>query len=157
MVQWRILRHARWAVAVLAVGVVTAALPGGAVAERDAGTEPAAAALVEVFVADRAALDRLIDSGADLAEKFIETDAGITVYAVVTPDEAQALREQGFLIGRTLETEANWAAAVAEREAKIQAKRRGQTYETLAVSPTGAVKLLRADYFHELAGAVPFR
>jgi hypothetical protein len=150
--QRSMLQYARWAVAAVAVGLVVTALPRGAVAERDAGTEPEGSALVEVFVADRAALDRLIDTGVDLAEKVVQTDAGIAVYAVVTPGEAQQLREQGFVIGRTLETEANWAAAVAEREAKIRAKRQGQTYQTLAVSPTGAVKLLRADYFTSSQG-----
>jgi hypothetical protein len=146
------LQYARWTVAAVAVGLVVTALPRGAGAERDPNSEPPPAALVEVHVADRAALDRLIDTGADLAEKIIQSDAGITAYAVVTADEAQELREMGFLIGRTLETEANWAAAIAEREATIRAKRQGQNFQTLAVSPTGAVKLLRADYFTSSQG-----
>lgn len=147
-----IFEYARWTVAVVALGLVVAAISNGAVAEPEADAEPEAAALVEVHLADRAALDRLITTGTDLAEKVAANDAGITVYAVLTPSQAQDLRQQGFTIGRTVETEANWAAAVAEREATIQAKRRGEGYQTLAVSPNGAVKLLRADYFTSSQG-----
>ena len=147
-----ILQHARWAVVVAALGLVVATIPTGAVAEPEPSAEPEPAALVEVHLDGRAALDRLVATGADLAEKVAESESGTTVYAVLTPSEAQDLRAQGFTIGRTVETEANWAAAVAEREATIQAKRRGEGYQTLAVSPGGAVRLLRADYFTSSQG-----
>jgi len=139
--KWR-----RLAAAVAAVGLAVALLPTGAGAEDEQSTE-SGPALVEVFVADRAGLDRLVATGTDLAEKVVSNGPGLTAYAVVTPQQADELRQQGFTIGRTLETEANWAAAVAERDATIRAKRQGQSYQTLAVSPNGAVRLLRADYF----------
>jgi hypothetical protein len=140
-------QYSRWMVALTAVGLTLATLPTGAVAEREPDPELESPALVEVFLDDRTGLDRLVATGTDLAEKIEPNGSGITAYAVVTPSQAQSLRAQGFTLGRTLETEANWAAAVAERNATIAAKRRGQSVQTLAVSPNGAVKLLRADYF----------
>ncbi|MDQ7905797.1 M14 family metallopeptidase [Phytohabitans sp. ZYX-F-186] len=115
--------------------------------ERFAGEE---ASVVEVTVADRDALDRLVATGVDLDHHVSHTQAGIVVHAVVTPNEVEGLRALGYSVGSTLFDPADSDDRIAEREATIAEHRaENQAFSaSLATSPTASdVKIVRADYY----------
>ena len=131
---------------------VTAAPPAGpdtgqVVLERFPDEE---ASVLEVTVASRDELDRLVATGVDLDHHVSQTPAGIVVHAVVTPNEAGALRAAGYRVGPTLFDPADSGDRIAEREATIaEHKAENQAFTaTLAQDEAASdVKIIRADYY----------
>ena len=117
------------------------------------------ASVVEVHVADRAELDRLIATGVDLDHQVHETDDGIGVHAVITPNEAKTLESMGFDVGEVLYDEETAAERIAEREATIQAHiAENEAFEAAAYDSTSPevsdVKIIRADYYTSFGNQV---
>ena len=140
--------NTRWFAWLLALALATSMFASGASAQTDEPLqeEPERAALVEVHVADRTELDRLVATGADLISAVEETSDGYTLSAVLTPSQEAELRSQGFSVGDTVQTQEDVDALRAERSRALQSKS-GLSVQTLAESETGALKVLRADYF----------
>ncbi|WP_182525188.1 M14 family zinc carboxypeptidase [Nocardioides dongkuii] len=167
------LRRRRWAARGLAltcsVALVSAALavaespsvtaaPGnpGVVLDRHSDEE---AMVVEVLLADTAEMDRLVATGVDLEHGVEQTDAGITVRAVVTDSEIEALTEAGYEFGEVLFTSEDSARALAEREWTIAAdkaeNRKAARGATVGIRPLPGstpadqsdVRIIRADYY----------
>ena len=137
------------ALAVLA-GTVTA---GGAAAGVDLGaTAGEGTSVVEIRVAGRDELDRLVGTGVDLDHGAQATENGIEVRAVVTPSEAATLQSLGFAVGETLSTPADTAAVLAEREQTLEANAaENEAFAAAAYDETNPdvsdVKIVRADYY----------
>ncbi|KXK59215.1 zinc carboxypeptidase [Micromonospora rosaria] len=108
------------------------------------------ASVVEVTVADRTELDKLVATGVDLDHHVSQTEAGIVVHAVVTPTEVQALKLQGYNVGKTLYDSEDTDDRIAEREAIIaehQAENRAFTADLIQSAAVSDVKIVRADYY----------
>ncbi|BCB78867.1 M14 family zinc carboxypeptidase [Phytohabitans flavus] len=123
--------------------------PGGApaVLERFAGEE---ASVVEVTVADRDELDKLVATGVDLDHHVSQTDAGIVVHAVITPNEVDGLKALGYRVGPTLFDPADSEGRIAEREATIAEHKAENQAFTATIATNAAVsdvKIVRADYY----------
>jgi Zinc carboxypeptidase/Chitobiase/beta-hexosaminidase C-terminal domain len=122
-------------------------VPGGPAAR------PEPHAIVEVVVDDRAELDRLVGTGVDLTE-HIEAENGSTVtQAVVTPSEEADLRESGFEIGRTVQSQSDTNAVLRERDRAISRLERAERRTARLAAPAAAtdeVRIARADYFTSL-------
>ncbi|MFY1632121.1 M14 family metallopeptidase [Solwaraspora sp. WMMB335] len=115
--------------------------------ERIAGEDTS---VVEVVLADRDALDALVDTGVDLDHHVSQTTAGIVVHAVVTPNEIEGLRAFGFQIGRTLYDADDAVDRIAEREATIAghvAANQAFTASLARSASTADVRIIRADYY----------
>ena len=132
----------------LALALATSMFASGASAQTDEPLqeEPERAALVEVHVADRTELDRLVATGADLISAVEETSDGYTLSAVLTPSQEAELRSQGFSVGDIVQTQEDVDDLRSERSQALQSMS-GISFQTLAESETGALKVLRADYF----------
>ena len=137
----------------LALALAASMLAPGAAAQTDEGLQenPEPAALVEIHVADQTQLDRLVATGADLTADVEETADGYTITAVLTPSQEAELRAQGFAVGDTLQSQEDIDALRSERAQTLQSKS-SLTFQTLAESETGALKVLRADYFEGAEG-----
>ncbi|MEJ3746924.1 M14 family metallopeptidase [Actinomycetes bacterium KLBMP 9797] len=108
------------------------------------------ASVVEVTVADRGEIDKLVATGVDLDHHVSRTEAGIVVHAVATPNEVDGLKALGYRVGRTLFAPEDSAARIAERDATIaDHKVENQAFAArLARSTTASdVKIIRADYY----------
>ncbi|WP_210418421.1 M14 family zinc carboxypeptidase [Agromyces intestinalis] len=106
--------------------------------------------VVEVTVADRTELDRLVATGVDLDHGVdVNEDGTFTVDAIVTPSEVEALEARGFSIGGVLYTEQDTEARIAEREAvRSEAIEQLQTFQAeVADDGVSDVEILRADYY----------
>jgi hypothetical protein len=113
--------------------------------------------VVEVHVADRDELDRLVATGVDLDHQVHELDDGIEVHAVVTPSEVDALEAMGFETGQVVFSAADMAAAVDEREATIaEHVAENEQFAAQAYDETNPdisdVKIIRADYYTTQTG-----
>ncbi|WFE28121.1 M14 family metallopeptidase [Solwaraspora sp. WMMD791] len=125
-----------------------------AVLERFAGEQ---ADVVEVMVADRDELDRLVATGVDLDHHVSQTSAGIVVHAVVTPSELAGLRELGYRIGATLHDADDTEARIAERAATIAGHRANNQAFTADIqqdADVADVRIIRADYYTSGANQV---
>ncbi|HSC92580.1 MAG TPA: M14 family metallopeptidase [Gaiellaceae bacterium] len=133
----------------LVCALVPVATPAAA-----AEDEPGGDAVVEVILDDRAALDRLVASGADLTHELATRDGAIVAQVVVDADGLQALRDDGYRIGRTLWTQADTDAVLAERAATIAAKRQqsraAASRSFLAGADEDTLTLLRSDTYTNL-------
>jgi Zinc carboxypeptidase/Chitobiase/beta-hexosaminidase C-terminal domain len=127
--------------------LVPLAAPAAAAEDELAGD-----AVVEVILADRAALDGLVASGADLTHELATRDGSIVAQVVVDAEQLAELRADGYRIGRTLWTEADTEAVIAEREAAIAAKRQGSApaRSFAAAADVDTLVVLRSDYFTSL-------
>jgi hypothetical protein len=108
------------------------------------------ASVVEVTVADRDELDKLVATGVDLDHHVSHTDAGIVVHAVVTPNEIDGLRALGYRVGKTLFDPGDSGDRIAEREATIAEHKAENQAFTASLARSAAVsdvKIVRADYF----------
>ena len=116
--------------------------------------------VVEVHLAGKKDVDRLIATGIDLTHEIESHGDGIDAQVVATPREIARLRAMGFEIGDVLWTEADWRTVLAERAATIRDKKRAarafgvETSEyarpgrsALAFQETDEVKIIRADYY----------
>ncbi|WP_127479357.1 M14 family metallopeptidase [Nocardioides pantholopis] len=167
------LRRRRWAGRGLAltcsVALVSAAL---AVAESPSVTAAPAtpgvvldrqpdeeAMVVEVLLSDTAEMDRLVATGVDLEHGVEQTEAGITVRAVVTDSEIEALTRAGYTFGEVLFTSADSARALTEREWAVTADKAANRSlakgATVGARPlpgstpadSSDVRIIRADYY----------
>lgn len=130
-------------------------------------------ALVEFHLPNRGAIDGLVGLGADLAEYVREnSDGSVTVNIFVTPDERAYLESLGYASGITIEDRSTWEAALAERQAVIDAENRAANVASEGISATplsalnkffgiesgpvfdlgGEVTIMRVDYFTNYAG-----
>ncbi|HEU4450867.1 MAG TPA: M14 family zinc carboxypeptidase [Gaiellaceae bacterium] len=132
--------------AVLAAGLLAVSAAGAQGGEADENS-----GVVEVVLADRAELDRLVEAGFDLDHSIKHTDDGIVVNAVVTPSERQELERLGFTLGRTVQSAADLDEVLAERNAVKAAKARSAGLQLqLLEAETENLKVLRADWFTSL-------
>jgi hypothetical protein len=123
------------------------AVPGGAAA----AVEPRS--VVEVVVANRAELDRLIATGVDVTEHVERAPAGVVTQVVVTAAEQAGLAAQGFDIGQTVQTQAETNVLLRERARAIARLHRIEDRTAdlaTAQQQTDEVRIARADYFTSL-------
>ncbi len=135
--------------ATVAVGTASGEVPGGAAAE------PEPQSVVEIVLADRDELDRLIATGVDLTEHVELEPDRIVAEAVVTPSEQAALRAGGFAIGATTHTQAATDAVLRERAesiARLERREARTAASAPAATATDEVRIARADYFTSLGG-----
>jgi hypothetical protein len=130
--------------------LVGAGLLAGAPAASDDGSD--GSVVIEVVLDDRAALDRLVDSGADLAHELDFRDGRIVAQVVTDPAGIAALETDGYTLGQTLWSEAVTDARIAERDATIArlkagARKPAAFRETFAALNTDVLTVLRVDYF----------
>jgi hypothetical protein len=136
--------------ALLATGATSTTTSGPVDLGRVAGE---GTSVVEVHLADRDELDRLVATGVDLEHGAHATeDGGVEVRAVVSPNEAATLKALGFDLGAVVFTEADSERAVAEREATIAAHvAENEAFAALAYDQTNPdvsdVRIIRADYY----------
>ena len=132
--------------------VLLVALAIGLLAVTGAGAHGSGgSSVVEVVVADRAELDRLVEAGFDLDHQVKYTDDGIVVNAVVTASEQAQLEKLGFTLGATLFSAEQLDEVLAERNAvkATMARSAGLQAQTTGVEQTENpnLKVLRADWF----------
>ena len=93
------------------------------------------AAVIEVELADRDEVDRLVETGVDLTHEIHVHGSHIDAQVVVTPSEAADLRAQGFELGKVLWTEADSRAVLAQRREVIRENR--QEARAFGIDATG--------------------
>ncbi|HEX6232464.1 MAG TPA: M14 family zinc carboxypeptidase [Jiangellaceae bacterium] len=146
--------------AVAGAGLYSAGLPASSTDVINT-LEPSAdeqTSVVEVHVADRDELDKLVATGVDLDHQVHELEDGIEVHAVVTPSEVEALEAMGFETGDVVLSPADTEAALAERDATIAAHvAENEQFAASAYDETNPdvsdVKIVRADYYTTQTGA----
>jgi hypothetical protein len=153
----------------------TLAVAGGAAADTPGTGHPMAENLVEIKVADRAAIDRLMADadgiGAEFNDHYLrENDDDGTLTVQVLGDDAQieALRAMGYEILRTIEDEDTYWERIAERVRAIEAERNavataesgrsaslnrfGLRAGVAALALDSEITINRVDYFQNYAG-----
>ncbi|MDH2430836.1 M14 family zinc carboxypeptidase [Sphaerisporangium sp. TRM90804] len=108
--------------------------------DRQSSTARDGVALLRVVVPDQNGVDRLNSMGVDLAEYTKPVDGGIEVHAVLSPREAQTLRDQGFKVGEAISTPADATRNQAERRSAIESAEEAEA-EPDTLTP------LRAEWF----------
>ncbi|TDC49725.1 hypothetical protein E1212_17320 [Jiangella ureilytica] len=103
--------------------------------------------IVPITVDDRTALDQLVATGVDLAEKVDETDDGLRVEAIVTPSEQQWLTDAGFAVGEPVLTEEDFAELQAEREDTVA---ESEVAEEAALDVGDDLRVQRAAWFENI-------
>jgi hypothetical protein len=106
--------------------------------------------VVEVLVPDRAALDELAATGADLDHGVTERNGKLVVQVVGDDETFDLLRAQGYEIGNELLSESTSRARVAERARAIKAKKAEAAAQD--VSAAEGVKILNAVWFTSTGG-----
>ncbi|WP_219996191.1 M14 family zinc carboxypeptidase [Nocardioides humi] len=133
-------------------GTSTAAVPRTQAAQDDTVLDRGydeVPAVVEIVVPGTAELDRLVATGVDLDHGVHQDEHGLGVHAIVTPSEVEQLKGLGFEVGETLQTVEDTEAALAERDATVQANAEAaEAFDEEATDPdVSDVKILRADYY----------
>ncbi|MTB86983.1 Ig-like domain repeat protein [Aeromicrobium senzhongii] len=130
------------------VPVASAAPPGPAAVslERLPDEVPS---VVSITVPGTAELDRLVATGVDLDHGVEQRPGGLEVRAIITGNEAKALRTAGFETGETLYTQQDTDAALDQRDATIRAaKAANAAFVDEATHPdVSDVKITRAEYY----------
>jgi hypothetical protein len=162
---------------VLAVfaAVAVFALAGGAAADSSRGAQPLAENLVEIKVADRAAIEDLMADaesvGAEFNDHYLrqnEDDGTVTVQVLGDDDQIAALHDMGYEILGTIEDEEAYWDRIAERLRAIEAERKADRYAKTGIAPdfnafglragiaattvTSEITVNRVDYFQNYAG-----
>ncbi|MCC5580364.1 chitobiase/beta-hexosaminidase C-terminal domain-containing protein [Microtetraspora sp. AC03309] len=117
--------------------------PGEVVPDRQSTTAQNGVALMRIVVPDQADVDRLNAMGVDLAEYKKPLDNGIEVHAVLSPEEAQSLRDQGFDVQGAISDQTDYAENQVERSQAMRSAA-AATAETDTLTP------LRAEWFTSL-------
>jgi Ca2+-binding RTX toxin-like protein len=102
-------------------------------------------ALVEIHLANREAIDGLLEMGVDLAEyRRDNPDGTVTVNAVVTPTERTFLTSLGYRFGATIEDRSTWEARTKERNEAIEAEQNSHAIaeDGLEANVTGIIPTL---------------
>ncbi|MFJ2033784.1 M14 family zinc carboxypeptidase [Streptosporangium sp. NPDC087985] len=142
------------AVLVLPIVLVLSALPvladpspppSEVTSDRQSSTTQNGVALVRLVVPDQGGIDRLNSLGVDLAEYRKPVDGGIELHAVLSPREAQKLRDLGFDVRDVISDQADLAQNLAEREAAL-------AVQTEAAAVVDTLTPLRAEWFTSLGG-----
>ncbi|GLW09209.1 hypothetical protein Misp01_43380 [Microtetraspora sp. NBRC 13810] len=94
--------------------------PAEVVPDRQPSVAQDGVGLLRVIVPDQAALDRLNALGVDLAEYKKPLDNGIEVHAVLSPQEAEDLRGQGFDVRGPISDQSDFAANQAQRNQALR-------------------------------------
>jgi hypothetical protein len=113
------------------------------VPDRQPSTDQNGVALLRIVVPDQDAVDRLNSMGVDLAEYKKPLDNGIEVHAVLSPQEAQDLRDQGFDVRGAISDQSDYAQNQAERKSAIMSAEAAED-ERDTLTP------LRAEWFTSL-------
>jgi hypothetical protein len=122
-----------------------APLTSEVVPDRQPSTEQNGVALLRIVVPDQTGIDQLNSMGVDLAEYKKPVDDGIEVHAVLSPQEAQNLRDLGIDVREAISDQTDFAANTAERRsALVEAKEAAAEVDKLTV--------LRAEWFTSLDG-----
>jgi hypothetical protein len=160
-------------ISVALVCLAMVALTGGAAAGQEAG--PIAENLIEIKVADRAAIDELkayVDSiGAEFNDHYLrenDDDGTLTVQVLGDDDQVAAIRARGYEILGTIEDEEAYWARITERVQAMEAEQRAteaaETGETPDLNRFGLraglaaaavdeeITINRVDYFQNYAG-----
>ncbi|GAB1823463.1 M14 family zinc carboxypeptidase [Herbidospora sp. RD11066] len=103
-------------------------------------------ALIRIVVPDQAAVDRLNDLGVDLAEYKKPVDGGLEVHAVLSPEEAQQLRDLGYNLVGTIADASDAAANTTQRR---QALARIAAAEA---ADSDKLTVLRSEWFTNTGG-----
>jgi hypothetical protein len=114
--------------------------PSSVVPDHQSSTAKDGVALLRVVVPDEAGVDQLNSMGIDLAEYKKPLDNGIEVHAVLSPKEANDLREQGFDVRGPISDPSDVAANQAERQSAIRSA-------DAAEAQTDTLTPLRAEWF----------
>jgi zinc carboxypeptidase/PA domain-containing protein/chitobiase/beta-hexosaminidase-like protein len=150
------------------------ALAGGAAAESSEIGQPMAQNLVEIKVADRAAVEQLmVDAesvGAEFNDHYLrqnEDDGTVTVQVLGDDSQIAALHDMGYELLGTIEDEEAYWDRIAERLRAIEAERKADQYAETGRSPdfnrfglragvaatvTEEITINRVDYFQNYAG-----
>ncbi|MFJ2030223.1 M14 family zinc carboxypeptidase [Streptosporangium sp. NPDC087985] len=116
---------------------------GTVVPDRQPSTEQNGVALLRIIVPDQDGVDRLNSLGVDLAEYKKPVDSGFEVHAVLSPQEAQGLRDLGFDVRDAISDQTDFAENTAERRAAIASAAE-------AAAETDTLTSLRAEWFTSL-------
>ncbi|WP_433366116.1 M14 family metallopeptidase [Streptosporangium sp. CA-115845] len=116
---------------------------GEVVPDRQPSTEQNGVALLRVIVPDEAGVDRLNSLGVDLAEYKKPVEGGFEMHAVLSPEEAQNLRDLGFNIVGKISDQMDVADNLAQRRGAVAA-------EAQAASEVDTLTPLRAEWFTSL-------
>ncbi|WP_326822006.1 M14 family metallopeptidase [Streptosporangium sp. NBC_01756] len=119
--------------------------PSEVAPDRPSGSTQDGVALLRVVVPDQAGMDRLNSLGVDLAEYRKPVADGIELHAVLSPREAQELRDQGFDVRGAISDQADLAANKADRQAALSA-------EAEAADEVDTLTPLRAEWFDSSGG-----
>ncbi|GII57255.1 hypothetical protein Pth03_56440 [Planotetraspora thailandica] len=111
--------------------------------DRQPTTEQNGVALLRIVVPDEAAVDELNSMGVDLAEYKKQVDGGLEVHAVLSPAEAQSLRDQGFDVRGSITDQGDFARNQTERRQALAA-------EAAAADEADTLTPLRAEWFTSL-------
>jgi hypothetical protein len=109
-----------------------------------------AVSVMEITVPDTSELDRLVSTGIDLDHGVDTNDDGsLTVSAIVTPSQVEALEARGFTFGAALYTEEDTREVLAEREAtRSAAVAENLAFQARSLAADVAdVEILRVDYY----------
>ncbi|PTX64420.1 chitobiase/beta-hexosaminidase-like protein [Melghirimyces profundicolus] len=132
---------------VLLCGLLVPAIQTEATESTPALGEAEEASLVRLVLPDRASVNRLAESGVDLAEYLKETPQGVEVDAVLTPTQRKELADRdGVKVKETLFSREDWEQRVEERDRVVNRE------NTVTAQATDTVKILRADYFQNDTG-----
>ncbi len=118
------------------------ALAGGAAAESSESASRWPENLVEIKVADRAAVEQLMADaesvGAEFNDHYLrqnEDDGTVTVQVLGDDDQIAALRDMGYEILGTIEDEEAYWDRIAERLRAIEAEQAGRSVAETGISP----------------------
>jgi hypothetical protein len=174
-------RNSLWVRRMVAIWVVAAlALPAAlGSASGDSFDKPSDKGLEETVVVvvhldNRAEVDRLVETGADLTHEVNFHDDHIDAQVVATGSEMESLSNEGFELGEIVWSESDSRAVLAERAATIRAKRQAARNfgvdvsepaepvtdpaklsaetESLETAAVDNVLIARADYFESSQG-----
>ncbi|MEU8382215.1 M14 family metallopeptidase [Streptosporangium sp. NPDC048865] len=111
--------------------------------DRRSTSEQNGVALLRVIVPDQAAVDRLTSLDVDLAEYKKSVEGGLEVHAVLSPPEAQRLRDLGFDVRDAISDQSDVAENRTERREALK-----EAAE--AAAETDTLTPLRAEWFTSL-------
>jgi hypothetical protein len=162
-----------WVVAALAIPAALGSASGDSFDKpSDKGLEETV--VVVVHLDNRAEVDRLVETGADLTHEVNFHDDHIDAQVVATGSEMESLSNEGFELGEIVWSESDSRAVLAERAATIRAKRQAARNfgvdvsepaepvtdpaklsaetESLETAAVDNVLIARADYFESSQG-----
>ncbi|MFF5110050.1 M14 family metallopeptidase [Streptosporangium sp. NPDC000509] len=113
------------------------------VPDHQSSTEQNGVALLRVIVPDEAGIDRLNSMGVDLAEYKKPVDGGFEMHAVLSPEEAQNLRDLGFNIVGKISDQTEFTENLIQRRSAVAA-------EAQAAAEVDTLTPLRAEWFTSL-------